>query len=470
MDVNEVLAWADKLVFAKTGAHLNNLQQAILAEAWDSQKYHEIAEDYRCTEANVKRVAGGLWKLISYELGEKVNKKNFRATMERFYISNSTVGNNFVNSKLVGRNITVCGESWHSEEAAKKRSPTSTSSTSSTSTSDQPEQCHDLTEAPYTFPFNNRTAEISQLKQWILSENTQIVTIFGWPGIGKSTLAKKLVEEIKDNFDYILWRQCNDSLNQTSLETHLIEFFCQNKDIKDSKDSKQRSRSSILDYLRLSRCLIILDDFQETFTPGELAGTYRPELENYGKFLKEIARSPHNSCVLLLSWEKPTEIATLEGQKCPCRSLQLGGLGELATEILAEKELKDRHKWSELIQLYGGNPSWLNITVATIDDLFNGSVDRFLSYPSLFLGDLEPILEEYYQRLSPSEKMVILWLANQEAADMFQKPAEFTLSDADFLKAVQSLRKRGLLEKISDNNGASLFAVPALMKNYVKNR
>ncbi len=96
-----------------------------------------------------------------------------------------------------------------------------------------------------------------------------------------------------------------------------------------------------------------------------------------------------------------------------------GGLGEFAAEILAEKELNNEHKWSELIQLHRGNPSWINITAATIADLFNGSVDRFLSYPSLFLGDLEPILEEYYQRLSPSEKMLILWLANQEAADMF---------------------------------------------------
>jgi hypothetical protein len=466
MDVNEVLAWADKLVFAKTGAHLNNLQQAILAEAWDSQKYHEIAEDYHCTEANVKRVAGSLWKLISDELDEKVNKKNFRATMKRFYISNYNVGD-LAQSKFYESSINICGEKRQLEKAAKKRSPTDSAKNT---TNNQPEKSYDLTEAPEYERFVNRRDELATLKQWILGENSRVVTIFGLPGIGKSTLAKKLVEEIKDNFDYILWRQCNDSLNQTSLETHLIEFFCQNKDIKDSKDSKQRSRSSILDYLRLSRCLIILDDFQETFTPGELAGTYRPELENYGKFLKEMARSPHNSCVLLLSWEKPTEIATLEGQKCPCRSLQLGGLGELATEILAEKDLKDRHKWSELIQLYGGNPSWLNITAATIEDLFNGSVDRFLSYPSLFLGDLEPMLEEYYQRLSPSEKMVILWLANQEAADMFQKPAEFTLSDADFLKAVQSLRKRGLLEKISDNNGASLFAVPALIKNYVKNR
>jgi len=466
MNVQEVLEWTDKLVFEKTGKHLDSLQKAVVEGTWNRQKYPEIAQNCHRTHERIKQVARELWQLISAELGENVKQANFRSILEQVEFSNILIDSDYAQIA----NINFCQENCpypKAKKAAKKRSPSSTSSTSS---SDQPEQCHDLTEAPYTFPFNNRTAEISQLKQWILSENTQIVTIFGWPGIGKSTLAKKLVEEIKDNFDYILWRQCNDSLNQTSLETHLIEFFCQNKDSKDSKDSKQRSRSSILDYLRLSRCLIILDDFQETFTPGELAGTYRPELENYGKFLKEIARSPHNSCILLLSWEKPTEIATLEGQKCPCRSLQLGGLGELATEILAEKELKDRHKWSELIQLYGGNPSWLNITTATIEDLFNGSVDRFLSYPSLFLGDLEPILDEYYQRLSPSEKMVILWLANQEAADMFQKPAEFTLSDADFLKAVQSLRKRGLLEKISDNNGASLFAVPALIKNYVKNR
>ena len=146
-----------------------------------------------------------------------------------------------------------------------------------------------------------------------------------------------------------------------------------------------------------------------------------------------------------------------------------GGLAAAAAEILNKKGLTDEDKWGQLIQLYGGNPSWLNIIAATIQDLFNGSVDRFLSYPSLFLGDLEPILEEYYQRLSASEKIAIGWLANQEAADIFAKLAELSLSDADFLTAIQSLRKRGSIEKVSDDRGASLLTLPALFKDYVKN-
>jgi hypothetical protein len=227
--------------------------------------------------------------------------------------------------------------------------------------------------------------------------------------------------------------------------------------------------------LRLNRCLIILDDFQELFAPEKFAGTYLLEAESYGKFLKRVSESPHNSCFLILSWEKPAEVATLEKENRRCRSLQLGGLREAAAgEILSNKGLNDEDKWGELIQLYGGNPSWLNIIAATIADLFNDSVDRYLSYPGLFLEDLEPILQEYYQRLSASEKIVIQWLANQEAVDIFQKPdvgavREPPLPDADFLTAIQSLRKRGLIEKVSDNNGASLLAVQGLFKEYVKN-
>jgi len=223
--------------------------------------------------------------------------------------------------------------------------------------------------------------------------------------------------------------------------------------------------------LRSHRCLIILDDFQQLFARGELAGTYLPFCQDYIEFWQQIARSPHNSCFLLLSWEKPTEIAILEGENRQCRSLQLGGLAEGATEILSNKWLTDEDKWGELIQLYSGNPSWLNIIAATIEDLFNGSVDRFLSYPTLFLGDLEPRLQRYYQRLSASEKIVIEWLANQEAVDIFQQPdvgakSESPLPDADFLKAIQSLRKRGFIEKVTDNNEA-LFALQGLFKKYV---
>ncbi len=144
----------------------------------------------------------------------------------------------------------------------------------------------------------------------------------------------------------------------------------------------------LLEYLRLSRCLIILDDLQMIFSSGQLAGNYQPGYENYGALFKKIAESSHNSCLILLSWEKPREIAALESQNPACRTLQLNGLGTEAQEILREKGLAEPEKWSELIDLYQGNPSWLNIVAAMIQDLFNGSVSELLSYNTLFLGDL----------------------------------------------------------------------------------
>ena len=38
MDVKEVLRFADEMVLAKTGEHLDDLQKAILGGVWEGQK------------------------------------------------------------------------------------------------------------------------------------------------------------------------------------------------------------------------------------------------------------------------------------------------------------------------------------------------------------------------------------------------------------------------------------------------
>ena len=111
----------------------------------------------------------------------------------------------------------------------------------------------------------------------------------------------------------------------------------------------------------------------------ELAGQYLAGYEDYGKFFKQIATSSHQSCLILLSWEKPREITALEAVNRPAQTLHLKGLGEQAAEILRQKELADEEKWSDLIALYQGHPSWLNIIASTIVELFDGSVSLFLA-------------------------------------------------------------------------------------------
>ncbi len=454
MDLEEALKWTENLVLAKTGQNLYSLQRAILEGTWQGQRYPDIAKTANRDYNHVRKVARELWQLMSEELGEKIRQSNFRAAMERHQISNFSSLVNFGQSNFVSEsNINFCKEHCPHPKATTNR------------TTDEPQKRHDLTEAPECETLHNRTAELITLKQWILQDNIRIVTIFGLPGSGKTALARELVEQIKDNFHYILWRNCSDTLAPKTLQTNLIQFFSQNRETE---------QPSLTDYLRSHPALIVLDDFQELFTSGELAGSYPPQNQNYRKLWQQIARccvrkaspTPHNSCLLLLSWEQPTEIANLEEENRPTRTLQLAGIGNSAADILADKGLTDEDKWPELLQLCSGNPSWLNIIAPTIRDFFKRSVDRFLSYPSLFLGDLEPRLQAYYQRLSPPEKTVIHWLGNQNAADVSSKPAELALSDIDFFKAIQSLKKRSFIESVADEK-LSLFAVQPLIKEYV---
>jgi hypothetical protein len=75
-------------------------------------------------------------------------------------------------------------------------------------------------------------------------------------------------------------------------------------------------------------------DVQNIFKSSQLAGQYLTGYEDYGKFFKQIATSSHQSCLILLSWEKPIEITALEAVNRPGRTLHLKGLGEQAAEIL----------------------------------------------------------------------------------------------------------------------------------------
>ncbi|MCC3531890.1 MAG: ATPase [Microcoleus sp. PH2017_21_RUC_O_A] len=432
MDIEEALELADDLTFTTTGQQLDSLQKSILRGAWDNQKYREIAQHNHRSEKYVKEAGFKLWKLLSVALGEDIHKSTFRSRFEKWIASHISNSGNCV--QIGNDNINLCGETWQSSEVPRKRS---------SKTSQNPEP----------------TAKQPRLD---LGDAPEILTFYdGLSGIGKTALTLQLIPEIQHEFDYIIYRSLRNCPTLKTLQTNLIKFVSQQQEIE---------LPSLIEHLRSSRCLIILDDLQTIFTPRQLAGHYQPGYENYGTFFKQLAESSHNSCLILLSWEKPREIAALEGENRPCKSLQLNGLGAEAGEIFREKRLAEEEKWSQLIDLYRGNPLWLNIIATMIQDLFGGSVSEFLSYDTLFLGDLESLLHQQCDRLSESEKQVISWLASEaEPVEISKISANLELSPSALLQAVQSLGRRLLIEKVKQGE-KTLFTLQPVFIEYVKNQ
>ncbi|MEG5056513.1 NB-ARC domain-containing protein [Microcoleus sp. A2-C5] len=454
MDIAAALKLADDLVFAQTGKRLDYVQEAILRGTFKKRTYTQIAKEVYSSSSHVRNVGSELWKILSEGLGENITKASLKPILEtgKIYNYQSAIVENITGETVtVNNKLNICSKKPREsrESPATHQNPQPTTK--------QPRI--DLGDAPEILTFYDRTSQLTTLENWVLADRTRLITILGLAGSGKSAIALQLIQQIQHQFDCIIWRSLRNSPPLSALETDLIKFL---------GDGSQTELPSIIEYLRSHRCLIVLDDVQTIFSSQQLAGNYKPGHENYGIFFKQIAESCHNSCLILISWEKPREIAALEGEHKNCQTLQLNGLGESARKLFTEKGLLESEKWSELIEIYRGNPLWLNIVSTIIQDLFDGNISAFLSYNSLVLGDLEYLLHQHFQRLSEPETQVMSWLANQTAAvEISHKPRNLELSPSEFLKALESLRRRLLIDKVQQGD-CTLFSVQRAIAEYVK--
>jgi hypothetical protein len=94
MNLEESMAFADRVVFERTGKHLDDLQAGLIQGVLQRKKYSEIAKAHHCTEGHVRDVGYELWTLLSDALGEEVNKSNLVSTLIRqSVVTNPVVGN-----------------------------------------------------------------------------------------------------------------------------------------------------------------------------------------------------------------------------------------------------------------------------------------------------------------------------------------------------------------------------------------
>lgn len=320
--------------------------------------------------------------------------------------------------------------------------------------------------------FYGRTSELEQLNQLLVKERCRIVALLGMGGIGKTTLAAKLVEQVQSSFEYVIWRSLRQASPLEELLAEVIDFLSQAQEEELPKTANSQI-SQLMDYAQRHRCLLILDDVETIMSSGKLAGHYREGYQGYGDLIQRMAQELHQSCLLLISREKPVEIASLAGAKLPVRELKVKGLSaEDAKCILETKGFSSLKSSAEaLIQLYRGNPLALKIMATTIQEIFDGNISEFLEQSTLIIGDILPnVFNQQFQRLSPLEQDIIYWLAleNQPLSiSELKEVMKFSVTSlSKLLAALESLKRRSLLEKEANTevNEAIFTIQPALLK------
>lgn len=459
MNLKEMLNLADKIVLEKTGQHLDDLQEAVLRGTLQRKTYKQIAKDFDCSESRVRNAGSQLWQILSEELGEDVSKTNFRSAIERLQNYNVV---NFAQrvTQNVSGSFNICGETRHLPDIPNSHRPNEeTTNTKQTKTSH-----HDLSEMPDLGAFYSRTPELDTLTTWMIQQRCRLIALTGICGIGKTSLAVQLVQQIKDEFEYLIWRTIDVSHTLDEFEHELIQFFLQSEKLDSSASNPKRL--PLIKYLQKYRCLIILDDVHHLFCSGELAGKYKPEYEEYRAFLKQIEKLSHRSCFLLIGWEQPREFPQITSKNSPIQTLQLMGLDvEASAEIIKDHGLKQIDQYSRLIYDYQGNPLWLKSVATIIQELGVSMTDLLPDDTLLLPEDLKDVLQQQFSRLSARENVVMSLLATvREPINLAMLAENSEVMLSDLFNVLHSLSRRCLIQQ-----EGSCYLLQPVLREYIKN-
>lgn len=319
--------------------------------------------------------------------------------------------------------------------------------------------------------FFGRKEELGILRRWIVSENCHIVSITGIGGVGKSSLAIKLVGEVKNEFDFVIWRNFINAPSFDDLINDLLKFLLEsNREIPDSVDEKI---SILLQHLKDHRCLIVFDNLETILKPGDFAGKIDPSYKNYNKLIIAIGEIPHRSCLLITTREKLNNLSLIEGKNSSfVKSLSLSGLSEPdIKELLKNKNLSGSNdSWDKLVSLYNGNPLALKIIAQTIAEIFDGSIARFIDQKIATFGAVENLVSDQFLRLNDVEKSLLFWLViNRRPVSIEDILSDIAVieSKGDVLNALSSLQRRSFVEFTSGSFSLQPVVMESLTNRFV---
>lgn len=343
-----------------------------------------------------------------------------------------------------------------------------------------------LDNIPAPHPFYGREPEVRQLRSWLLDDHGRLIAILGMGGQGKTALVTQLIQSLTssstdsprrglfdEDFDFIIWRSLLNAPLLGDLLHGIIQVLSdtQTAQVQRSLDDQL---AQLFEHLGQKRTLIVVDNVDTVMRAGGRAGRFLPGYEAYGQLIRRAGEIDHQSCLLLISRDRPQGFAHLESSNHRIRSCQLGGLPpESGQEILRACDLRGTDEAvAALVQCYSGNPLALHLVAETIELFFDGDVTHFLAEESPVFDDIRDVLDHQFDRLSPLERDMITWLAI--AREPIPAPTLWDVlangsSKRASMEALRSLQRRSLLEK-RDTTTQSGFTLQNVVMTYATER
>jgi hypothetical protein len=408
MILPEALEHVAKALVPKT---LSPIQLEIFCKSWNKHPYRKIARELNHEYSYIKDVGAQLWQLLTQAFGIQVTKLNLQEVLARYAQQAQ------INSRLTTVRLVDWGEALNASQ------------------------------------FCGRQAQLETLERWVIKDRCQLVAIIGMGGIGKTMLVSQFAQQLveTDQFEIVIWRSLRQAPPLINFLAELLQSMMPDQAPPNQLDTLMRQ---LLQQLRSSRCLLILDNAEAVLSSGELVGTYRPGYEDYGWLLQQLGGGRHQSSILLMSREIPVDVAIQEGVTAPTRLLRLESLSvEEGEAILTAKGLSSTQPFQiqQLIERYQGNPLALSIVATLLKDLFNSNITTFLTQETLLFKSIRDLLAQQFDRLSDLEQQVMYWLAiHQEAVTTAQLQADLipSVSRVELQDALLSLNQRSLIEKV----------------------
>lgn len=357
--------------------------------------------------------------------------------------------------------------------------------------SDSSTRREDLYEAVNVDQFYGREVELKKITSWML-EGCRAIAVLGMGGIGKSSFTIKTIEQVKNQYDYIFWRDLRNAPTADVVLDECIKFLS-DQFIVDLPEYTNGKLSLLMGLLSNKRCLLVLDNAETILQTGEHVGDYKDGYTEYGNLIQHIANNPTRSCLLITSREKPKEFIRSDGKLSLIRTFQLAGLDKVAaSEILQDKDIVGSESgWNNLIDIYGSNPLALKLVSSTIEDWFDKDIDKFLQNDITVFGDIEDLLDQQLMRLPAQGKGIMYWLAiTREIVSLSKLETEIvywltinrdavSLKDMDdevmrpitryeLIETLQSLQRRSLIEKSENCFVLQPVVMEYLTKQFVK--